>query len=304
MIERFLGDGNRRRRLDALKQQGLVGNNEPLAEALEAEMGLVEVGAGERFITQGYDDNDLYLILAGRVSAEVNGREVAIMKAGQHVGEMAVIDVSARRSASVYALEQSVLGKISEEAFSRIAYSFPNLWRSLACHLGERLRERNELIVPRNPRPVVFIGSSSESINILRALQNEFSHDQDFLVRPWTVPGVFGASNFPIEDLERQVITSDFAVLIVGPDDVVASRGVVADAPRDNVVFELGLFMGALSRKRTYLVVPRGVNFKIPSDLLGITPLDYATGEPNTLAERIGPVANRLRDIILDKGAK
>jgi predicted nucleotide-binding protein len=304
MIERFLGDNNRRKRLEALKRQGIVGNNEPLAEALEAEMSLIEVGAGERFITQGADDDDLYLVLSGKVSAVVNGREVAIMRAGQHVGEMAVIDEGARRSASVYALDQTVLGKIPEGAFSRIADSFPNLWRSLACHLGERLRERNELIVARNPRPVVFIGSSSESIKVLRALQNEFSHDQDFLVRPWTVPGVFGASNFPIDDLERQVITSDFAVLIVGPDDVVASRGEVTDAPRDNVIFELGLFMGALTRKRTYLVVPRGVNLKIPSDLLGLTPLDYATGEPDTLAERIGPVANRLREIILAKGAK
>jgi CRP/FNR family cyclic AMP-dependent transcriptional regulator len=244
------------------------------------------------------------LVLSGRVSAVVNGGEVAIMRVGQHVGEMAVIDEGARRSASVYALEQTALGKISEEAFSRIAYNFPNLWRSLACHLGERLRERNDLIVARNPRPVVFIGSSSESIKVLRALQNEFSHDQDFLVRPWTVPGVFGASNFPIEDLERQVITSDFAVLVLGPDDIVTSRGVSADAPRDNVVFELGLFMGALTRRRTYLVVPRGVNLKIPSDLLGLTPMDYATGEPDTLAERIGPVANRLREIILEKGAK
>ena len=304
MIERFQGDNNRRKRLEALKRQGIVGNNEPLAEALEAEMSLVVVGAGGRFITQGADDDDLYLVLSGRVSAVVNGREVAIMRAGQHVGEMAVIDEGARRSASVYALEQTVLGKISEEAFSRIANGFPNLWRSLACHLGERLRERNDLIVARNPRPVVFIGSSSESIKVLRALQNEFSHDQDFLVRPWTVPGVFGASNFPIEDLERQVITSDFAVLVLGPDDVVISRGVSADAPRDNVVFELGLFMGALTRKRTYLVVPRGVNLKIPSDLLGLTPIDYATGEPDTLAERIGPVANRLREIILEKGAK
>ena len=303
MIERFQGDENRRRRLEAIRKQGIVRNNQQLAEALEAVMELKEIGAGEEFITQGHDDDDLYLVLAGRVSAQVKGREVAIMGAGQHVGEMAVIDEGARRSASVYALEQTVLGKISENAFSSIANAFPFVWRELACQLGARLRERNDLIVERNPRPVVFIGSSTESISILRALQNEFAHD-DFLVRPWTVPGVFGASNFPIEDLERQLITSDFAILILGPDDRVTSRGTETDAPRDNVVFELGLFMGALSRHRTFLVVPRGVNIKIPSDLLGLTPLDYATGDASTLAERIGPVANSLREIVKRKGAK
>lgn len=305
MIERFQGDSNRRRRLEAIKRHGIVRNNEELAEALEAEMTLLEVGTGDQFITQNHDDDDLYLVLAGKVSAKVSGREVAVMGAGQHVGEMAVIDEGARRSASVYALEQTVLGKISEEAFSRIANAYPFLLRELACQLGARLRERNDLIVARNPRPVVFIGSSAERINVLRVLQNEFAHDhKDFIVKPWTEPGVFGASNFPIEDLERQLSTSDFAILILEADDTIVSRGTITDAPRDNVIFELGLFMGALTRQRTYLVVPRRVDLKIPSDLLGLTALDYEIGDPDTLAGRIAPVANRLREIIKEKGAK
>jgi CRP/FNR family cyclic AMP-dependent transcriptional regulator len=67
MIERFQGDDNRRRRLEAIKKQRIVRNNEQLAEELEAVMTLVEFGPGERFIAQHADDDDLYLILAGKV---------------------------------------------------------------------------------------------------------------------------------------------------------------------------------------------------------------------------------------------
>jgi predicted nucleotide-binding protein len=305
MIERFEGDANRRRRLEAIKKQRIVRNDERLAEEIEAVMKLIEFGPGERFIAQNADDDDLYLILAGKVSAEVNGREVAIMGTGQQVGEMAVIDEGARRSASVYTLEQTVLGIIPEAAFIRIANAHPSVWRELACQLGERIRERNDLVVARNPRPVVFIGSSAERIDVLRALENAFAHDhKDFIVRSWTEPGAFRASKFPIESLEVKLRTSDFAVLLVEPDDVSISRGAITDSPRDNVIFELGLFMGALTRHRTFLVVPSKVDLKIPSDLFGMTPLVYETGEADTLAVRIAPVANQLRELIKEKGAK
>jgi CRP/FNR family transcriptional regulator, cyclic AMP receptor protein len=47
-------------------------------------------------------------------------------------------------------------------------------------------------------------------------------------------------------------------------------------SPRDNVIFELGLFMGALSRERTLVLVPKGMDFKVPSDLLGMTHIPHA----------------------------
>jgi predicted nucleotide-binding protein len=93
--------------------------------------------------------------------------------------------------------------------------------------------------------------------------------------------GVFGASSFAIESLETQIGIADFAVLVVGPDDQVTSRGVASDAPRDNVVFEVGLFMGALSRSRTFLLAPMGRKVKIPTDLLGLTTLQFDPAASN-----------------------
>jgi predicted nucleotide-binding protein len=216
---------------------------------------------------------------------------------------MAVIDPSAKRSATVIALERTVLGKISEPVFSKLADDFPKLWRRLAVQLGERLRQRNNLIVQRNPRPVIFLGSSKEALPIIRAIQSELQYD-DFVVRPWARPGVFGASRYPMEDLDQQVRTADFAVLVLSPDDVVVSRECISDAPRDNVIFELGLFMGALTRERTFIILPREEDIKVPSDLLGLNPLSYAPGPIDTLPDRIGPACNELRKIVNDKGTK
>jgi predicted nucleotide-binding protein len=303
MIERFAGENNRRKLVDAVKGQLIVRGDEELATRLCEALELSEVESGTQIITQDSDEDDLFLIIAGRVSVRVHGREIAVSKTGEHVGEMAVIDPSARRSASVFALERTVLGKIPEPVFSRLADQFPDLWRQLAVQLGERLRQRNDLITQRNPRPVIFVGSSKESLAIVRAIQSELQHD-DFIVRPWTSGGVFGASRFPIDDLERQVRTADFAVFVLGPDDVVVSRKKISDAPRDNAIFELGLFMGALTRGRTFFILPRGEDIKVPSDLLGLNPLTYAPGTPDTLADRIGHVCNELREAVNAKGTK
>ena len=45
----------------------------------------------------------------------------------------------------------------------------------------------------------------------------------------------------------------------------------VQNAPRDNVVFETGLFMGAMGRDRVFVVYDKKAELKIPSDFDGIT---------------------------------
>jgi len=132
----------------------------------------------------------------------------------------------------------------------------------------------------------------------VRAVRSEFKHD-DFVVRPWTTDQLFGASHFAIEDLEREVKGADFALVVIGPDDKVTSRKETSDAPRDNVIFELGLFMGQLWRERTFMLQPRGIDLKIPSDLLELRPLEYAMPtRPEDLASVIGPACDELRAII------
>jgi hypothetical protein len=121
-------------------------------------------------------------------------------------------------------------------------------------------------------RPSLFIGSSAEGRLVAQALQILLDHACKVTI--WS-QGVFGISEGTLESLIVALDESDFAVLVLTPDDVVTSRGSSAHAPRDNVVFELGLFMGALGRQRTYLVHDRTAGLKLPSDLAGITLATY-----------------------------
>lgn len=289
MINRFQGAEGHNRLISALHQQVILHNNELLLKELAHKVEPIQIKPGEQLIEQGDVDDDIYFILAGRVSIIVNGREVAIRNSGEHVGEMALIDPSATRSASVVA-------KISEAAFCPIADEYPPVWRLIATELAKRLLQRNELVVSKNPRPVLFIGSSKESLPIVEAIKSNLE-GEDIIVQPWT-EGVFSASQFILTELEKQVQGSDFAVLVLGSDDTMESRNVISNAPRDNVIFELGLFMGALSYERTFMVVPRDCDIKVPTDLLGLIPLKYKPSDTTDYTDLVRPVCNELREII------
>jgi CRP/FNR family cyclic AMP-dependent transcriptional regulator len=302
VLRRFTGHG-RARLVAALRGQKIVRDDEALARLLSRRVVLRVARAGERLMSQGDADSDLFLILAGRVAIVVNGRELAYRTAGEHVGEMALIDPSARRSASVLATEDTVVAIVREQAFSSLADRFPQLWRRLAVELGNRLRERSKYVSIPNAKPVVFVGSSTESLPVARAAQAALGRGSAVMVNVWT-DGIFMPSRFPIEDLLRQVAGSDFAVLVIGPEDKVVSRGRTSRAPRDNVIFELGLFMGSLGRERAFIVQPRGVRVKIPSDLLGLTTVMYRPARGTRLGREVTLACKDLVRAVKTTGPK
>jgi CRP/FNR family transcriptional regulator, cyclic AMP receptor protein len=286
--------------IEAIEQQPFVRHDRGFAERLADVAELKRWSPGERIIVQDAPDRDLFLILAGGVSIEINGRELAARTAGQYVGEMALIDPHARRSATVVAKQETVTARISEPAFSEIAAKYSFAWRCIASELAGRLRQRTRYVRARNEIPVLFIGSSTESLGIAQSLDRSFGADR-VSTRPWTT-GVFGASTFPIEDLEALLDASDFAALIVGADDLVESRGKTYFAPRDNVVLEIGLFMGALQHKRTFIVAEKGLDLKLPSDLVGLGLASYPAGDPASISDRILAATDAIRTRIRQLG--
>jgi predicted nucleotide-binding protein len=298
MIERFKDD--RSVLIEALQEQKLVRGVEPLAERI-AEVGeLVQVEAGTPIIEQAAEDNNLFLILAGSFDIIINGRRIARRQANDHVGEMAAIQPSQPRSASVIASSTAVVCKLTNTQFLELANSYPDIWRLIARELARRLEQRNSLVATTHDKIRVFIISSAEALPIARAIENAFEYDP-FNVTVWT-DGVFKASWYPIESLEEQLDRSDFAIAIASPDDVVESRGKSAETARDNVIFELGLFIGRLGRKRSFLLEPRGEEVKLPSDLSGITTIPYRPASDRDPAAVLGPACNKIREIINDMG--
>ena len=201
MINRFRGMEGHNRLISALRQQVILHNNEPLLKELTDKVELIQFESGDQLFAQDDVDNDIYFILAGRLSIVVNRREVAIRNSGEHVGEMALIDPSAKRSASVVAIEQTVVAIISEAAFCPLADKYPRVWQLTAVEICNRLRQRNRLVASKNLRPVLFIGSSTESLEVARAIRSNFNHD-DYEINFWT-DRVFGPSRFPIAELQK-----------------------------------------------------------------------------------------------------
>ena len=142
LLKSFEGSEGRRRLVDALISQPLI-RDKDLAAVVEPYLKLEEVPAGTSLITQGASDTDLFLILSGAFTVAIDGQSVARKKAGEHVGEMAVVDPLTPRSASVTATCDSVVARITEPDFSALADRYPRLWRRIALELATLLRNSN-----------------------------------------------------------------------------------------------------------------------------------------------------------------
>ncbi|TIS72499.1 MAG: cyclic nucleotide-binding domain-containing protein, partial [Mesorhizobium sp.] len=251
----------------------------------------------------GGEDNDVYFLVTGGVSVVVKGQELRTLRAGDHVGEMAAIEPSQRRSASVIAEDTVVAIKMPGTAFSLLADRFPSLiWKSVAQELSRRLFDRNRLMTTPNEKPRMFIMSSVEGLDVANEIQAGLQHD--VLATVWP-NGVFWAGGYPLESLELAVAESDFGVAVALFEDIVeTSRGDRNATIRDNVLFELGMFMGRLGRRRSILIYPRHKGLVLPSDLHGLTPASYTPGPPEDLPSRLGPVCTQIRKIVRQLGVK
>lgn len=141
-------------------------------------------------------------------------------------------------------------------------------------------------------RPRIFVGSSSEGLDIANKLQELLCGE--FSVVVWNQGTVFGLGTSTLEALEAAVLEFHHAVFVFTADDKLTMRGEVKPVARDNVLFELGMFIGKLGRKKAFVVHPGKNGVSLPSDLAGITTASYDPIELN-LAAALGPVSTRIR---------
>jgi predicted nucleotide-binding protein len=141
----------------------------------------------------------------------------------------------------------------------------------------------------------VFIGSSFEGLEVARCIQAELAYDYE--VEIWNQGTVFGLGDSTLEALEHGVRNYDIGIFIFTPDDELVTRGENKPVARDNVIFELGLFIGQLTRFRAFIVHPSGKVISLPSDLAGITTATYNPALTNLRAS-LGPACHAIRDAI------
>lgn len=149
-------------------------------------------------------------------------------------------------------------------------------------------------------KPSLFIGSSSEGIEFARAVRSLLTQDAEVTV--WK-EGFFSLGSTYIETLMNSLPRFDFAILVFTPDDLVNSREVEVFGPRDNVIFELGLFMGRLGRSRTFILHQADARLKIPTDLSGVTMATYEWPRVDrSYRSAVGSACDSIREIIRDLG--
>jgi predicted nucleotide-binding protein with TIR-like domain len=148
-------------------------------------------------------------------------------------------------------------------------------------------------------KPRIFLGSSGQQAKLLQALTRglgDVAH-----VEPWTTS--FNPGTTTLERLLELTREVDFAAFVFAHDDWTTNSPPVSDpsasgqaSPRDNVVFEAGLFGAALGMRRTFILHASGS--KLPSDLLGLTCVRY---EQTTAAE-VKVINEKLRKAIENEG--
>jgi hypothetical protein len=145
-------------------------------------------------------------------------------------------------------------------------------------------------------KPRVFIGSSSAGLGIAYKIQEHLGTETDAVVwkdEQWL-------NKFTLERLLEILPRYDYAVMVFRPDDTVEMKGKELKATRDNVVFELGLFMGKHGRDKTFIIFQDDSNSRTPSDLLGINFALYADGQTSSL----GAACYKIKERILEDWAK
>ena len=149
-------------------------------------------------------------------------------------------------------------------------------------------------------KPRIFLGSSGKQAKLLQALTRgleEVAH-----VDPWTTS--FNPGTTTLDRLVELAHEVDFAAFVFAKDDWTSAAPAASpatdggqDSPRDNVVFEAGLFGGVLGMRRTFILHARGS--KLPSDLLGLTCIRYGEGAS---AAEMREINAKLRQAIENEG--
>jgi hypothetical protein len=146
-------------------------------------------------------------------------------------------------------------------------------------------------------KPRIFLGSSGKQAKLLQSIARGLEDVAD--VEPWMTTFNPGRSTLDrLVELSQEV---DFAAFVFAQDDWTAAEASESGqaSPRDNVVFEAGLFGGALGIRRTFIVHASGS--KLPTDLLGLTAVRYdpAAGPAETRA-----INQKLRQAIETEGRR
>ena len=151
--------------------------------------------------------------------------------------------------------------------------------------------------------PRILIASTTEALAYATALRDLLT--PEIQAEIWD-EGLFEPGEFTLESLERHSPEFDGALVVATADDRVVSRHKSSGAPRDNLVFEFGLFVALFGRKRALLLVEASQDVKVPTDVGGLTYLSFSKSDPpetglERAALKLKQITSRWQETPLDQ---
>jgi hypothetical protein len=141
----------------------------------------------------------------------------------------------------------------------------------------------------------LFVGSSKEGLAFADKVTEQITREcGDWITsETWSDGGVFTLNNSALDSLLKASRKFDYGILVASKDDILHSRGKDHFVPRDNVMFEMGMFLGSLGLTRAFLLVEE--ESKLPTDYNGVTVSYFQRGKAGSLEKAIGDIVRSIQ---------
>lgn len=141
-------------------------------------------------------------------------------------------------------------------------------------------------------KPKIFIGSSKVGYSIAEKVKNNLVSIGDCYL--WQDPNVWEPNRSTFENLIRMVSFFDFGIFVATADDLTLTNDKIVIEPRDNVILELALFLGAMGRDKSFLLVEKGI--KLPTDFNGIYMPRFEKGSDKSIKDACNEYLNKIEE--------
>lgn len=143
-------------------------------------------------------------------------------------------------------------------------------------------------------KPNIFIGSATEELTISYAIQQELEDVAECVV--WN-QNVICPGKSIFESLIEAAEKCEYSIFVFAPSDNIIIKGVDKKSVRDNIILELGLFIGKIGAENCFMIVPKDyIGLHLPTDLSGIAYLSYSSKRVDeNYRAAVGPACNQIR---------
>ena len=141
-------------------------------------------------------------------------------------------------------------------------------------------------------RPKIFIGSSRPGYEVAKKVKACLSTENDCFL--WQETEIWEINHSTFDNLLRLVMYFDFGVFVATADDLTLTNEQIVIEPRDNVILEMALFLGALGRDKSFLLIEEGI--KLPTDFSGISMPRFTAGMDGSIEQACTGFAGKIKE--------